>query len=120
MQQISIVQNVNCFKISVSHVKYSCQQLSKCQLSVSTLYLLCMPEILSQSSAEVWYALEALKSNFILVCCCFHLRRAKNVLFIPSKCLLKAYSINEGLSVVEMKFFMPVHMMELCATSRTP
>lgn len=68
-----------------------------------------MPEILSQSSAEAWYALEALKSNFILVCCCFHLRHAKNVLFIPSKCLLKAYSINEVLSVVEMRLLMPVH-----------
>lgn len=76
-----------------------------------------MPEILSQSSAEAWYALE---SNFILVCCCFHLRHAKNVLFIPSKCLLKAYSTNEVLSVVEMRLLMPVHIMELCAASGTP
>lgn len=41
-------------------------------------------------------------------------------LFIPSKCLLKAYSIKEGLSVVERRLLMPVHIMELCATSGTP
>lgn len=74
-----------------------------------------MPEILGQSSAEAWYALETLKSNFILVCCCLYLRHAKNVLS-----MLKAYSINEGLSVVEMRFLMPVHMMDLCAASGTP
>lgn len=79
-----------------------------------------MSEILSQSSAEAWYALETLKFNFFLVCCCFHLRHAKNVLFIPSKCSLKAYSINEVLSVVEMRLLMPVHMMDLCAASGTP
>lgn len=38
MQQISIIQNVKLFLRSVSGVKYSCQQLSKCQLSVSSLY----------------------------------------------------------------------------------
>lgn len=55
-----------------------------------------------------------------LVCCCFHLRHAENVLFIPSKCSLKADSINEGLSVIEMRLLMLVHVMWLCGASGTP
>lgn len=31
---------------------------------------------------------------------------------------LKAYSINEGLSVVEVRFLMPVRIMQLCAAFR--
>lgn len=68
---------------------------------------------------EDQYALDS-EIQLYLVCCCSHLRHAKNVLFIPSKCSLKAYSINEGLSVVEMGFFVPVHKMQLCAASGTP
>lgn len=37
MQQISVYRMLNCFKRSVSCVKYGCQQLSKYQLSVSAL-----------------------------------------------------------------------------------
>lgn len=55
-----------------------------------------------------------------LVGCCIHSRHAENVLLIPSKCSLKAYSISEGLSVVAVRFFMPVRIMQLCAASGTP
>lgn len=68
---------------------------------------------------EAWYTFDS-EVKLYLVCCCIHSRHVKNVLFIPSKCLLEAYSINEGLSVVEVRCLMPVSIMQLCAASGTP
>lgn len=106
---------LNYFKVFlVLNIAASNYQNASCQYlpyNDCSAYLKFWKSVLCGSSVCFWDS----EVQLYLVCC-IHSRHAKNVHFIPLKCLLRAHAINEGLSVVEMRFLIPVSKMQFAAS----